>query len=255
MSYILAVDIGNTTISVAQFPELVEVGAGDVLSPLEVWRRPYHDLHLEDLTSQLPEGPCIWQVSSVNHEMATRLLDWLGQARPSDKAHLLRHFDFPLELNVDQPEKVGIDRLAAAAAGNVIRTDAKPAIVIDAGSAVTVDVVSSGGVFQGGYIFPGLQLSLSALSQGTDQLPRLTLTKADVACVGKNTHDAMQIGVFWAVNGAIQGILDQLLRTLDQDCDIIATGGDMAKFLPYLTFTIRHVPHLVLAGVALARPG
>ena len=125
----------------------------------------------------------------------------------------------------------------------------------DAGSAVTVDVVSSGGVFQGGYIFPGLQLSLSALSQGTDQLPRLTLTEADVAYVGKNTHDAMQIGVFWAVNGAIQGILDQLLRTLDQDCDIMATGGDMAKFLPYLAFTIRHIPHLVLAGVALARPG
>ncbi len=169
-----------------------------------------------------------------------------------DISRLLNHRDFPMELDVDAKEQVGIDRLAAAVAANVLRNAAKPAIVIDAGSAVTIDVISSDGVFCGGHIFPGMQLSLSALAHGTDRLPLLSPVDSKVFHWGKNTRDAMQAGVFWAALGAIQEIVHRLQAELRQDCDIVVTGGDIARLLPHLNLTVRHEPYLVLAGLAMA---
>ena len=69
---------------------------------------------------------------------------------------------------------------------------------------------------------------------------------------GKNTRDAMQAGVFWAALGAIQEIVHRLQAELRQDCDIVVTGGDIARLLPHLNLTVRHEPYLVLAGLAMA---
>jgi len=256
MSSIIAIDVGNTSLSAAQFPAPVRACTPQELPmPRAVWQCSAADLEFETLARWLPDGPCQWLIGSVNDEIAQRIRDCLREFRAGDTARLLNYRDFPMELDVDAKEQVGIDRLAAAMAANVLRNPARPAIVIDAGSAVTIDVVSSDGVFRGGHIFPGMQLSLSALAHGTDRLPLLSPVDRKVFHWGKNTRDAMQAGVFWAALGAIQEIVYRLQAELRQDCDIVVTGGDIVRLLPHLNFTVRHEPHLVLAGLAMANTG
>jgi type III pantothenate kinase len=168
---------------------------------------------------------------------------------------VLSHQDFPIDLQVDRPERVGIDRLAAAFAANAVRDPKSGAIVIDTGSATTVDLISPEGAFLGGSIFPGLQLSLRSLAEHTDQLPSLQARTEVVPFYGKNTEQAMFAGVYWSAVEGLRGIVAHLRSGCDYHCQVFGTGGDMAGFLPHLGDDIKHVPHLVSAGMWLATRG
>src|SRR5207247_7904642 len=111
----------------------------------------------------------------------------LAADRADDKIRMLTHRDLPIQARVDFPDRVGLDRLAAAVAANVIRRQSRPAIVIDAGSAITVDFVAADGAFEGGVILPGFRMSAEAL-YGADLLPLAVLSPDDEppAVVGKN---------------------------------------------------------------------
>jgi len=105
----------------------------------------------------------------------------------------------PIEVQVEEPEKVGIDRLLNALAINQIREPDRPAIVVDLGTACTVDRISADGAFEGGAILPGVRLAAEALHTGTALLPRLELDFFDLPAevVGKSTQTAMHSGLFW----------------------------------------------------------
>ena len=111
----------------------------------------------------------------------------------------------PLAIDVDEPEKVGIDRLLNAVAANVLRPADRAAIVIDTGTAATVDFLSADGRFCGGAILPGFALSAQALHAYTALLPSLTvreLANEPPLAVGRNTSDAIRSGVYWGHAGA-----------------------------------------------------
>lgn len=163
----------------------------------------------------------------------------------------------PVEVRVDQPERVGIDRLLAAVAANRLRRDDRAAIVIDVGTAITIDLVASDGGFEGGAILPGIRMASRAMHQETDALPDVAMHHLDDSpdAVGKSTEAALRAGLFWGAVGAIREIVARQRDRLTEPPQLLLTGGaapSVARLLAGPDCTGRYFPHLVLAGVAIA---
>ena len=117
-----------------------------------------------------------------------------------------------IAMDVDFPDKVGLDRLLGAVAANALRPVSRPAIVIDSGTATTVNFISRDGVFRGGAIMPGLEMSAKALNLYTAVLPLLPVQDLGgdpPISPGRNTRDAIRNGLFWGQIGAIRELIRQ----------------------------------------------
>lgn len=157
--------------------------------------------------------------------------------------------DIPIPVDVENPEKVGLDRLLAAL-GAIGRLGCDTAIaVIGVGTAVTVDIVDKQGCFRGGTIFPGLRTMARALNELTAQLPLVEeLTPATVP--GRDTAAAIRAGIVNAVAGGIDRIVDQY-RQSDLRIRSVTFGGD-ADALPDLRCQpLKAGPFLPLDGLRL----
>lgn len=201
--------------------------------------------------------PCAWAVAGVHPARRDALVKWLW--RNGDTVLVLDSAaKLPLRVHVDHPDRVGIDRLLDAVAANALRRPDTPAILIDAGSAVTVDWVDASGIFRGGSIMPGLRLMAESLHDYTALLPLLHVHEP-APLPARSTTTAMQAGIFWAVAGGIRAICERLAPA-GQDADVFLTGGDAAKLegslretLPTpLAESVRVVPMLTLEGVRLS---
>lgn len=151
-----------------------------------------------------------WAVSGVQPRWQDALVRWLRDRR-AEVTVLASWKDLPLRVDVEAPDAVGMDRLLNAVAANARRPEGIAAVVIDAGSAVTVDWLDSGGTFCGGSIFPGLRLMAHSLHEHTALLPLLEVT-APSPLPGRSTADAIRAGVFWALAGGIAALAGQLTR-------------------------------------------
>ncbi len=247
---LIAVDIGNSSTKVGwSFVHRDELG---LPIPDATYGFATGQLPGVDLISALPRSPARWAIASVHREGSRRLSEWIGQRRAADSMQHLTYPDLPITARVAAPEKVGLDRLAAAVAANHLRRPDAPSIVIDAGSAITVDVVAADGAFEGGAILPGFRMSAQAL-YSADLLPLALLEPNDEppAALGKDTHSAIRSGLFWGAVGAVRELVQRLSDDLPRPPDVIVTGGDLRQLASQLPGS-RYVPHLVLAGIALA---
>jgi type III pantothenate kinase len=162
----------------------------------------------------------------------------------------------PIEVDVDFPEKVGIDRLLNAVAANALRGEDQPAIVVDTGTAITVDVVSSTGSFSGGAILPGIRLGAQSLHAYTTTLPLIDvwpLLETVPDLIGRNTEAAISSGLYWGHLGAVKELISRSAEALDGTSEpplLLITGGAAVILAPYLG-TARHEPSLSLQGLAL----
>ncbi|MQG21706.1 MAG: type III pantothenate kinase [SAR202 cluster bacterium] len=128
-----------------------------------------------------------------------------------------------IRILTDNPKEVGADRIVNAAAAHQLHTGTK--IIIDFGTATTIDVVSGDGDYVGGSIAPGIEVSMEALHSRAAKLPRIEL-KFPPSAVGKNTIHAMQSGLMFGYMGLIEGIVKRMLKELDSvSTQVIATGG------------------------------
>ena len=200
---LIAVDIGNSTTKVGWFAEQSaseqEKPPGLACVQAFVTGQTPPDALLESL----PNESCEWRIASVHREGTRVMKNWLASYRQNDAVRVLETRDFPIAIRVDFPERVGLDRLAACVAASVLRDPGRPAIVIGAGSAITVNLLAADGGFEGGAILPGFRMSAVAL-YGADQLP-LTMLETDAApppVVGKHTEAAIRSGLFWAQSAA-----------------------------------------------------
>ncbi len=195
--------------------------------------------------------PVTWWIASVNRPTAGRLLDCVKQMHPEHRLVLISAADVPLPVRVPHPDRVGIDRLVNALAAERLRRPGRPAIVVDLGTAITVDAVSPDGAFLGGAILLGLASTARALHQFTDMLPFLDVeTLSPSQAIGKNTEEAMRAGIFWGILGAIRELVRRQAEFLGQQTDVFLTGGHAAIFAEYLS-DAKHVPDLTLSGIAL----
>jgi type III pantothenate kinase len=200
---------------------------------------------------QLKE-PFVWILSGVDPHRRDKLADWLRQ-----RGNTVRLVDaaqgLPLTIALPEPDKVGIDRLLKAVAANDRVQRAIPKILIDVGSAVTVDLVDAQGAFCGGAIFPGPRLMAQALHDHTALLPVVTIASANPILPGRSTVAAIEAGVFWAVAGGIKALVRQLLARAGEprDREVFLAGGGAALLAPMMDTDVILWPEMTLEGLRL----
>ena len=173
---------------------------------------------------------------------------------------VLCNSDLPITNLTHQPEHIGIDRLAVAVAAHAIQLPGTSAMVVDFGTAITVDLINSEGAFEGGAILPGIGLAAASLAQGTDALPALSdrITKLlfgkSPPSVGKSTEGAIEAGLYWGTLGALRELIARHADSLTSAPQVLVTGStspEIARLLNSPHYTVRYIPHMVLAGLAL----
>lgn len=248
---LIAVDIGNSTMKLGLFDAPLPDG---VPQPTEVIQTSSFDAALGPLLERLPQTPFRWRLASVQRQAEQSLAQWVRDHRPQDDYRVLTRHDLELNVDVEHPDDVGVDRLVAAVAANHLRASDRAAIVVDAGSAVTVDAVSADGVFLGGAILPGVMMVAQALAEQADLLPLIELTPDDEKppVLGKSTEGAMRSGLFWGVVGAVRELVQRISPQFDSPPQVFLSGGLGSQLAPLLSGDTRYAPHLVLRGIALA---
>ena len=189
-------------------------------------------------------------VASVNDEVAAKLISALEDQLSVDIYRVGEDVPIPVGQQLDPETLTGVDRLLnAAAAFDRLK---QACVVVDAGTAVTVDFVDGQGTFHGGAIAPGASMQLHALHEHTAALPDLSFRAPDKEPFGRNTAQAMYQGVFHGIRGMVQRLVEQYAEHYGAYPMVIATGGDAAVLFENDPLVDRIVPDLTLMGIAAA---
>lgn len=135
-----------------------------------------------------------------------------------------------MAIRIDNPYEVGADRLVNAVAAYERFRDA--CVVVDFGTGINFDAVSAAGEYLGGAIAPGVEISLTALTQRGARIPRIDLDEPETA-IGKSTRAAIQSGVVYGFAGLIDGIAERIAEELGGDVPFVATGGLAGEIVPF----------------------
>lgn len=153
-----------------------------------------------------------------------------------------------LNIKVEVPGQVGSDRIVIAVAA--LAQYQPPLILMDMGTATTIEVVEEGNTYIGGVIFPGVKISLDALTSRAAQLPGISLDKPKQV-IGKNTVDCMRSGMMYGTAAMIDGMVERIEQELGHSTTLVATGG-MAQFItPLCKREIILEKDLLLKGLAI----
>ncbi len=244
---LLAVNIGNTRTEVGAF----------VADELQARATVAHD-RSDELAAALTAArdaladsdDVAVYVCSVNEMAAGKVLPLVHQAVDWQVFRIERDSAVPIGRKLDPESIVGEDRLLAAAAAYEQLKQA--CIVVDAGTAVTVDFVDGEGTFHGGAILPGASLMLRAMSEHASQLPEIEMTRPDEV-IGHCTQQAMLNGVFHGIRGAVRELVEKYAEVYGAYPRVIATGGDAPLLFDGYELIETVVPELVLMGIAATR--
>lgn len=148
----------------------------------------------------------------------------------------------------DNPQEVGADRIVNGVAA--FSRWGGPLIVIDFGTATTLDVISAKGEYLGGVIAPGLGISSEALFERAARLPRVAISRPP-RVIGRNTVHSMQSGLYYGYAALIQGLVDRIRREIGQPAKVVATGGLLSVLSGEMPFVEASDPYLTLEGLRL----
>jgi type III pantothenate kinase len=148
----------------------------------------------------------------------------------------------------ENPAEVGADRIANGVAAHA-RYEG-PVLVVDFGTATTIDAISARGEYMGGVIAPGVQISGEALFQRAARLPRVEIRRPEKV-IGRNTVQSMQAGLFFGYLGLIEGLLTRMKKELAPDARVVATGGLAPVFAQEFDGFDTVDPFLTLEGLRL----
>ena len=213
----IVVDIGNTAIKWGR------CAAGRVIEvcslPPDCARAWGEQAHRWQLSS-----PLVWVVASVHPQRRATFVEYVRLR--GDSVHtLITASSLPLRVLLEKPDHAGIDRLLDAVAANSRRAAGRSAVIVDAGSAVTIDALDETGAFIGGAILPGLRLMAAALHEHTALLPPIDVPRTRPPSPGKSTIAAMETGIFWAVAGGVRALIEEY-TTGTVPPQVFLTGGD-----------------------------
>ncbi len=260
---ILAVNIGNSRTQFARFEGGKPVD-GSVFHSMP--NDPFNDLaeaiEAELSTIRASGGDPVLVACSVNDPVALALEDAVSAAAPdAEFLRVLRDVPLPLKHTLDESGErtVGQDRVCDAIGAYALVKQA--CVVVDAGSAITVDFVDGEGTFHGGAIAPGARMMLRALHERTAALPAVDFAAPegagdssgdDFQPFGRNTTQAMLNGVFFGARGLVRQLAERYAEKYEAYPIIIATGGDAKVLFENDDLVERIVPELTLRGVANA---
>ncbi len=158
--------------------------------------------------------------------------------------------ELPFEISYRKPETLGTDRLANALFAYTAFNGAD-AILVSAGTAVTIDVLQNA-TFRGGAIIPGIRTQFASLNQNTDALPLLdTILDSTIDYPGLSTEECIKAGVILGVSGAMNKIILGFKRRESKNFRIVCTGGDWDIISKYVDFEFTTITDMTMVGTAL----
>ncbi len=276
-SGLLAIDVGNSQVKLGWFflnqvctsevkRSELPIAAPQLASPDEMFSFAHLGSSCDEFSGQVGEWLDQLPVSKPRCCLASvhaGAAKWVGELLAlhlSSKPQVLTAAELPIKIRVDEPEKVGVDRLLTAVAANRVRERGRPAIVVSLGTACTVNLIAADGAFEGGAILPGIAMSARALHTGTSALPLVASDAIDAPIdgIGKSTRAAISSGLIWGAVGAVHELIDRMAQSLDPPPQLFVTGGDaprLASLLMGPEGPARSIPHMVLAGIHIVAGG
>lgn len=246
---LLAVDLGNSAVSLGAFDDgrLVKRWQIDIdgAYDLDSWRR-----RLSEVRDAFPDiGRCLIASVAPSHteSLAAAAASFCGSVT------LLQGTALPgVRALVREPQRVGIDRLLNCLA--CAKLHAAPAIVVDIGTATTLDYVTGEGDYGGGVIAPGPRVSIAALAAAAQLLPPVRFARP-ARILGQDTEACMQSGAYWGFVGLVRELLARLSEEVGPIETVVGTGGNCALIAQDMPELERIDSDLTLRGIALAGEG
>lgn len=252
---ILAINIGNTHTRLGFFflpkrgSKSLRIVASETILNERISEFLKDDKNLSSSILKLVSSVKIILLASTRPEINQHLENWSLKVFGLKPLKFQEDFKIPMRVLVKEPEKVGQDRLLNTFA--VYQRFQKLAMVIDFGTAITLDIVSSQGEFLGGVIMPGITTMAKSLQENCALLPFIE-PKPISRALGKNTQEAIRAGIYLGIIGSINYLIQQITAELNQKPWIVATGGDAALFKRKLPLVKQVIPNLTLEGLVLA---
>ncbi|MFI7664565.1 type III pantothenate kinase [Nocardia sp. NPDC049526] len=252
---LLTIDVRNTSIELGLFS-----GSGNHAKLVRHWRMHTNPLLTADEFAMQVRGLVGDQVEEI---VGVSALSTVPPVLREIRSMLDRYWDHVphvvvepgvrtgIPLLVDNPKEIGADRIVNTLAAH--HRFGTAAIVVDFGTATTVDLVSAKGEFLGGVLAPGVEISSEAL------IERAALRRVELArprsVVGKNTVEAIQSGAIFGFAGLVDGLIDRIRDEFDafagDDVAVVATGATAPLIVPESETIDHHEPHLTLTGLRL----
>jgi len=250
---IIAIDIGNTNINIGLFLKgeekfIKSVPGEDRTKLAELLKSSWQMIPVARGSKQKKRDGMI-VVSSVKPAW-TEMIQQIAEEDLGEKVYVIgKDIPLPISLWVDEPGKVGTDRVVAAAAAYAVVEDA--VVVADLGTAMTIDLVDQHGVFEGGVICPGIEMGADALQRSTAQLPKVKVSKPQ-APYGKNTSDAINCGLYYSAVSTLQEVTRRYAEKIGRWPHTVLTGSAAELIKDDCEFIDSYVPNLVIKGIVLA---
>lgn len=244
---LIAVNVGNTRLQVARFVD----DALDVTERFENRRLTAAAQQVLAWWKDMAARPnAAVMIASVNDEAADRLAAMIEDQLSIETYRVGDDLPVPIGRRLDPETITGIDRLLnSAAAYDQLR---QACVVVDAGTALTVDFVDGEGTFHGGAIAPGASMQLRALHEQTAGLPELRFRRPDDEAFGRSTSQAMLQGVYHGMRGTLQRLVERYAEHFGAFPQVVATGGDAEAIFGDDQLVDKVVPDLTVLGIAAA---
>lgn len=164
--------------------------------------------------------------------------------------HWIKSSELSIPINYHPLESLGIDRVLNILAAR--ESWGCPVIVVDYGTAITVDVMDATGVYRGGAILAGVNTAAEALWQRTAQLHATDLDIMPLSAIGSTTVECLRVGLMMGGALAVDGLIEQIRKELAANAPVIITGGMGDKMSLGMQYASAVVPELTLQGIRLA---
>jgi len=243
---LMVVNVGNTRVALGAFV------AGELQSVTRLGhdQRDQWAQRIAEVWKELSDtdAPAV-AGASVNPAVAEPLEHLIAKITGCKIQWAGREVDLPIKVLTQMPSETGVDRVLNVAAA--YEQLGKACIVVDAGTAITIDLCNERGEFVGGAIAPGARIMLAALHEKTACLPQVELARPE-GYFGLNTQQAMLHGVYYGIRGMLKEIAENYATSLGTWPEIIGTGGDAATLFGDWELMHAISPDLTLYGIALA---
>lgn len=247
----LAVDIGNSTISFALLK------GKRVLNPLSIEKGEDERIRLKEFSASLAflrknqsDNFDEAVVCSVVPPLSEKIIKLIKRELHIPVRLVGRDIQVPLKNNYGHPDSVGQDRLLCAYAACVFY--GSPCIVIDFGTAITLDYVSAELSYEGGMIIPGIRLSAKSLYEETALLPSLKEFKMPKNLIGKSTKESILSGIFYGYGEMCDGLIRLVKQAHAKNAKVIITGGYTGLMKHFIYSRIDKIDrNLIFKGMGL----
>ncbi|MBO4733622.1 MAG: type III pantothenate kinase [Clostridia bacterium] len=245
---LLAIDIGNTNITLGVFDEQVLLFTGRLATD----NKTTSDQYAIDIKNVLELHCCNYGdiedciIASVVPTVATAIkkaVSFLCNIVPLELGPGIKT---GLNIKIDNPAQLGADLVAGAV--GAINEYTLPCIVIDMGTATTLSVIDENANYLGGVIAAGVKLTLKALTENTAALPSVSI-KPPKSVIGTNTVDCMQSGLVYGTAAMLDGLIEQISARLGTTPTVVATGGLSHEIVCYCRHDIIYNENLLLDGL------